>query len=126
MLAWCEGSEVRTVYESLICNEFLEDAHPKPPLMPADAYSRARSRLLVERFNTSAVATFYKLLMQQDAGVQADCCRTLDVELRWLQEQMHPEGARAGGEAALTDVLTMHHAAPSHAICALTEADWLK
>ncbi len=34
----------KVVYESTIINEYLEDAFPEPPLMPADAVGRARVR----------------------------------------------------------------------------------
>ena len=34
----------RVVRESLVINEYLEDAFPRPALRPADAYARARMR----------------------------------------------------------------------------------
>ncbi len=36
----------RTVYESTIINEYLEEAYPAPPMLPRDPYERARVRLL--------------------------------------------------------------------------------
>ena len=36
----------RTVYESTIIGEYLEDAHPKPAMLPRDPYERARVRLI--------------------------------------------------------------------------------
>ena len=36
----------RTLYESTIINEYLEEAHPSPPMLPKDPYERARLRLL--------------------------------------------------------------------------------
>ncbi len=35
-----------TVYDSTIINEYLEDAYPDPPLMPADPGDRAMARIL--------------------------------------------------------------------------------
>jgi len=36
------------LYDSLLIMEYLEDAHPEPPLMPRDARGRARTRLLFD------------------------------------------------------------------------------
>ncbi len=52
-----EGS-VETVYESLICNEFLEDRCPDKPLLPADALQRAKVRLLLDRWVARAKVAY--------------------------------------------------------------------
>lgn len=36
----------RTVYESTIINEFLEESYPDPPMLPRDPYERARVRMI--------------------------------------------------------------------------------
>ena len=36
----------RTLYESTIINEYLDEAYPEPALLPRDPYERARIRLL--------------------------------------------------------------------------------
>jgi glutathione S-transferase len=36
----------RTLYESTIINEYLEETHPTPPMLPRDPYERARVRLI--------------------------------------------------------------------------------
>ncbi|HYS78809.1 MAG TPA: glutathione S-transferase family protein, partial [Candidatus Dormibacteraeota bacterium] len=36
----------RTVYESTVINEYLEEIHPDPPMLPRDPYERARVRML--------------------------------------------------------------------------------
>jgi glutathione S-transferase len=36
----------RTVYESTVINEFLEETFPDPPMLPRDPYERARVRML--------------------------------------------------------------------------------
>ncbi len=40
-----------TVVHSTIMTEYLDDAFPNPPLMPADAYGRARRRLWARRID---------------------------------------------------------------------------
>lgn len=69
MLAYREGkdTEVKSVYESLICNEFLEDffPHPEhPALFPLSAIAKARARIIIDRFDHKFVPKFYSLLLR--------------------------------------------------------------
>ncbi len=41
-----ELDDRRTIYESTVVNEFLEEAYPDPPMLPKDPYERARIRML--------------------------------------------------------------------------------
>jgi glutathione S-transferase len=41
----------RTIYESTVINEYLEEVHPQPPMLPKDPYERARVRLLEDTFD---------------------------------------------------------------------------
>jgi glutathione S-transferase len=41
----------RTIYESTIVNEYLEEVHPNPPMLPKDPYDRARVRILEDTFD---------------------------------------------------------------------------
>jgi glutathione S-transferase len=45
--------------ESEVIMEYLEDRHPDPPLLPADAEARARARLLVHRFDDLLGGDYY-------------------------------------------------------------------
>ncbi|HLG20722.1 MAG TPA: glutathione S-transferase family protein [Bdellovibrionota bacterium] len=36
----------KTVYESTVIDEYLEEVYPKPPMLPKDPYERARVRML--------------------------------------------------------------------------------
>ena len=60
------AGEERTVYESLICNEYLEDAYPEaPPLLPAAPADRARARIIMDRWNSRFTPHFYRFLVRQ-------------------------------------------------------------
>ena len=70
MLVTREGDggsgEERSVYESLICNEYLEDAYPdKMPLLPAHPADRAHARIVMDRFNSRCMPQFYRFLVRQ-------------------------------------------------------------
>ena len=57
--------DTAAVYESLICNEYLEDAFPEPALMPADPAGRAAARIVMDRFNSRCMPQFYRMLVRQ-------------------------------------------------------------
>ena len=41
-----ELEDGRTIYESTVINEYLEEVHPTPAMLPKDPYERARVRML--------------------------------------------------------------------------------
>jgi len=41
----------RSIYESTVINEYLEEVHPQPPMLPKDAYERARVRMIEDTFD---------------------------------------------------------------------------
>jgi glutathione S-transferase len=49
------------VYESALCNEYLEEKYPQPALAPQDAGERARMRLWVEWCNSQFVPPIISL-----------------------------------------------------------------
>lgn len=50
------------VYESAICNEYLEDKYPTPSLAPENPAGRASMRLLIETCNSKFVPPIIRLL----------------------------------------------------------------
>jgi len=41
----------RSIYESTVINEYLEEVHPKPAMLPKDPYERARVRMIEDAFD---------------------------------------------------------------------------
>jgi glutathione S-transferase len=41
-----ELSDGRTIYESTVINEYLEETYPDPPMLPKDPWERARVRMI--------------------------------------------------------------------------------
>lgn len=68
ILAYRDANErLTTVYESLICNEFLEDyaPHPEyPPLFPLHPGEKATARLIIDRFDRKFIPNFYGILVR--------------------------------------------------------------
>ncbi|KAF6252349.1 glutathione S-transferase [Scenedesmus sp. NREL 46B-D3] len=102
--ACCAVPDVVSIRESLICNDYIEDAYPEPPLLPPDAVGRAAARLLVQRFSDKFVPAFYKLLVLQDAAGQAAAAAVVEAELAWLLQHMDNAGPLAlSGRLSLVD-----------------------
>jgi len=52
-LMLAEDGQTHTLTQSLAIIEYLEEAHPSPPLLPRDRFRRARCRQLAEIVNSS-------------------------------------------------------------------------
>ncbi len=50
------------IYESAICNEYLEDKYPTPSLSPSEPSAKAEMRLLIEMCNSQFVPPVIRLL----------------------------------------------------------------
>ncbi|BDA45327.1 probable glutathione S-transferase omega-1 [Coccomyxa sp. Obi] len=93
-----------SVYESLICNEFLEDfaaAPGRPPLLPPHPALRAKARIIMDHFNTHFVPLFYRILIRhvasprtgpQDKAQQAEVAQQLQAECDWLEDNADQAG----------------------------------
>ena len=53
-----------TVYESVIINEYLDEAFPSPPLLPATPALRAQARIWMDYCETRFLATAHKLMSE--------------------------------------------------------------
>lgn len=58
--------EGNAISESSIINEYLEEAYPEPPSMPATPYERSQARLLIDFCNNRFAPDMYRVLMEQD------------------------------------------------------------
>ncbi len=53
------------VWESSAINEYLDECHPEPPLMPGTPLLRARARIAVDFANVYFAPLYYKLLLAE-------------------------------------------------------------
>lgn len=112
-LAYEEDGTLHNIYESSICNEFLEDYAPPPEapaLLPPHPATRAHARIVIDRFQTKFVPVFYRLLIRQDKDSQDDCTAQLTSELLWLESMIDPAGPYFAGEVfSLIDCALLPH-----------------
>ena len=72
VIAYKEGNTTHSVYESLICNEFLEDHLPKDQvLLPEHPADKAKARIIIDSFSSKFVPLFYRILLRQVCPI--DC-----------------------------------------------------
>lgn len=88
--------EVR-VFDSTVILEYLEDAYPTPPLLPASAPDRARVRMIEEVMDThyepinwglSELRWFKRADGEQARAIEAAAARQLAGYFAWLERQL--------------------------------------
>ncbi|KAK3101183.1 hypothetical protein FSP39_001597 [Pinctada imbricata] len=83
----------RSVYESSVCIEFVDEAWPGDPgLMPSDPWKRAESRILGDFISKKIVPTYYQILQRQDKTQQNEAKETMLKHLKDLCQLMSKEG----------------------------------
>lgn len=68
----------RTLPESLIVSEYLDQIYPENRLIPTDPYTNASHRLTIETFN-KVIMNFYKLLRGGGEEAAKDFLNSLDL-----------------------------------------------
>ncbi|KAK9300892.1 hypothetical protein QLX08_006594 [Tetragonisca angustula] len=81
-----ELEEGKTLYESLVIAEYLDDAYPHNKLYPTDPLAKAKDKLLIGRFN-SVINTMYKLLY-----INRDVFDEVLSELEFFERELASKG----------------------------------
>ena len=105
-----EDGEV-VIYESLAILEYLEERHPAPPLLPADAPGRARARQLMQASGDYLAPPFKRWLArlftppeQWDVADQQRAREEIAAHLDVLQEVLGGRDHLVGDRLTLADV----------------------
>jgi len=93
------------VWESAAINEYLEECHPEPALMPSSPLQRARVRIAVDVANNTFAPLYYKLLLAETADRREGVAQRLEVTLREMDRD--GPGASNNGPWWAGDVLTL-------------------
>ena len=80
----------QVLWESEALNDFLDETHPEPAMMPSDPVERARVRIVLRRFEDLSDA-FYAARREEDGAIEA-----LHAELRWVSSQLEDGGYLVG------------------------------
>jgi glutathione S-transferase len=74
------------IYESAVINEYLDEAFPRPPLLPAQPARRATARIWIDYANTRFAPAFGTLLRAQSSNEQASARQALGAVLKEIEE----------------------------------------
>lgn len=97
----------KALNESSIINEYLDEVYPETPLLPADPYQRAQSRLLIDYCNTQFSANHYRLLMEQRPERRAQAEAAVLADWRWLDAflmRVNPDGRYVWDSFGMADL----------------------
>ncbi len=75
------------VWESVIINEYLDEAFPTPPLMPASAIAKAQARIWIDFANSRFVPTYTTLLRSPAAETQKQAAQELRDHLLFMERE---------------------------------------
>ena len=100
------------IYESTAIIEYLEETHPQPALLPQDAVSRARARMIEESIDgnfATALKTYGRNLKAQpptepDPRVMEECKRSIAWHNQWLDDVLAGRPFLAGDEFSVADI----------------------
>ncbi|QUC15987.1 uncharacterized protein UV8b_00228 [Ustilaginoidea virens] len=106
------GKARKPLYESSVICEYLDDAYSDQgrhgrPLLPSDAYRRARARLCIDHVNTRIVPAFYKFLQHRPEKPYSidEARQELHQHIRTFADEMDPAGPWfLGDHLSLVDV----------------------
>ena len=94
----------KSLYESLVLNEFLEDEFPTSKrLLPKDSFERARIRLWIDHLSKKFVPAFYRIMQAQEENKQKEnLAELVDVLRKYLDQVRGPWFS--GEEFSLADI----------------------
>jgi glutathione S-transferase len=85
------------LWESEALNDYLDETHPEPAMMPSDPAERARVRMVLRRFEDLGDA-FYAARREEDGAIEA-----LHAELQWVSAQLEASAYLVGDSYTLAE-----------------------
>jgi glutathione S-transferase len=78
----------RAIYESAIINQYLDEAFPEPPMMPADPFGRAQARIWMDYCETRFLPATHRLMAERsDPGKTTANRDKLTEVLRFIEHE---------------------------------------
>ncbi len=94
----------KSLYESLVLNEFLEDEFPNSkPLLPKDSFERARIRLWIDHLTKKFTPVFYRTMQAQEEDKQKEALAEFIGTLKKYLDQVKGPWF-SGEEFSLADI----------------------
>ena len=100
--------EGKSVYDSPICIEFLEDFFPEktPHLLPQDPFMKAKARLLGDHITKKIIPNFYAILGKETEEERKSAKEALTESVAQLMRDASEEGPfMLGAQPTLPDIM---------------------
>ena len=99
----------KTIYESVIINEYLDEVFPDPPLMPESYAFRAKARIWTHYCNEYFTPDLYAVIRNREPGKHAELAAKAAERLRFVEREafgkLSGEGPYwFGSQVSLTDL----------------------
>ncbi|HUS54599.1 MAG TPA: glutathione S-transferase family protein [Thermohalobaculum sp.] len=101
--------EGKTIYESVIINEYLDEVFPDPPLMPESYTFRAKARIWTHYCNEYFSPDLYAVIRNREPGMHPELAAKAIERLRFVEAEafgkLSGDGPYwFGAEVSLTDL----------------------
>jgi glutathione S-transferase len=101
------------IFESAVINEYLEEVFPERPLLPRDPVRRAQARIWIDFANVRFTPHVYKLMLAQEADVQAFQAERLTNALLMMEHEglgkLGDGSYWLGDDISLVDLTVLPH-----------------
>lgn len=97
----------RSINESSVINEYLEEVFKEPSMLPEDPYLRAQARLMIDYCNKNFSVNMYRVLMEQDLDKRERVEARALADWEWVDRvlgQVAPEGGYPFGNFGLVEL----------------------
>jgi glutathione S-transferase len=99
--------EAKRIWESAVIMEYLEEAFPERPLMPADPCERAEARLWIDFANARLFEPTHRLIFERDLDQRRIHVKQLDAAITRLEHDgmsRRSDGYLLGDQFTLADI----------------------
>lgn len=95
----------RSIYESAIINEYLEEAYPDPPLMPEEPFARAQARIWTDYSASQFNTALRKVYRAETPEETAENLPVLKEKLAYMESHLEKQdGIWLVGNFSLADI----------------------
>jgi glutathione S-transferase len=118
----------RVIADSAIICEYLEDAHPRPPVFPADPFERARMRAIADLCDRAFDATVFGYFLgvvrsaaPESKAMQEAGCDEFKLLLARLERELKDRDFFCGAVFSLADLAAICHLPAARAMRLATD-----
>eukprot|EP00199_Chlamydomonas_sp_CCMP681_P005361 CAMPEP_0119107276 /NCGR_PEP_ID=MMETSP1180-20130426/9612_1 /TAXON_ID=3052 ORGANISM="Chlamydomonas cf sp, Strain CCMP681" /NCGR_SAMPLE_ID=MMETSP1180 /ASSEMBLY_ACC=CAM_ASM_000741 /LENGTH=245 /DNA_ID=CAMNT_0007092739 /DNA_START=79 /DNA_END=816 /DNA_ORIENTATION=- len=91
-ITYLENGEQQVLYESLALMSWVDEYYKGPALMPESPAKRALARIIIARFDGTAVTKWYQMLRSDKIEEFSELLKVWHTEMEWLEKHLDSKG----------------------------------